>query len=86
MSYQSDMLKVLVENKQKIIIIAAVAVLTIAVGIGFWYWSKSKQEAPSLGDQLFEKTQNPLKGKLPETNPFKEQVNPFDTIYKNPFR
>lgn len=40
----------------------------------------------SLGTQIFEKTQNPLEGKLPETNPLAEvKTNPFKNIYPNPF-
>ena len=76
------------DNKQKIIIIAIVAVLVIVAGIGFWYWSKNKQaqkEASTLGSKIFDKTQNQLEGQVPDTNPFKNQKNPLDTIYKNPF-
>lgn len=75
-------------NKPKIIIIAVAATLVMATGIGFWYWSKSKQAsrgAPTLGGQIFDKTQNQLEGQVPDANPFKDQKNPFDTIYKNPF-
>ncbi len=46
----------------------------------------SSQKAPTLGGTIFEKTRNPLKGKLPEINPFKGQKNPLDVIYKNPFK
>ena len=75
-------------NPKFIIIVIIVIILLAAGGVGFWYWSKNKQaqkEAPTLGSQLFDKTQNPLEGQVPSTNPFKEQKNPFDTIYKNPF-
>ena len=74
-----------------LIIIGAVVVL-VGAGLGFWFWSKSKQapvsqtqEAPTLGSQIFEKTQNTLEGKVPDANPFKNQKNPLDVIYKNPF-
>ena len=89
--YQSGIMKVLVENepnKPKTIIIAIAVVLVIVAGVGFWYWSKSKQsskEAPSLGSEIFDKTQNSLEGQVPDTNPFKDQKNPLDAIYKNPF-
>lgn len=75
------------ENKS-LIIIGVVVIILAAAGIGFWYWSKSRQapkETPTLGSQIFEKTQNPLKGQVPNANPFKKQKNPFDVIYKNPF-
>ena len=40
----------------------------------------------SLGGQIFEQTQNPLKGKLPPTNPFEEtETNPLKNVYQNPF-
>lgn len=87
--------KVIMNNQPKIIIIAVVAILAIAGGIGFWYWSKSKQappahfsqtqEALSLGSEIFDKTQNPLRGQVPDANPFKGQKNPLDAIYQNPF-
>lgn len=73
---------------QLILVIIAGAILVISAGIGFWYWSKSKQVtegALSLGSQIFDKTQNQLQGRVPDANPFKDQKNPFDTIYKNPF-
>ena len=73
----------------RMIILIVVLVAAIAAG-GFWYWSKNKQapssqEAPSLGSEIFDKTQNPLEGQVPDANPFKDQKNPLDTIYKNPF-
>lgn len=40
----------------------------------------------SLGGRIFEQTQNPLKGKLPPTNPFeKAETNPLKDVYQNPF-
>ena len=40
----------------------------------------------SLGGQIFEQTQNPLKGKLPPTNPFeKTETNPLKNVHQNPF-
>lgn len=80
-----------------LIIIGAVVILLVAGGVGFWYWSKGRQapsapEVPTLGSEIFEKTQNPLKGKLPDTNPFDDQPNPFgdktnpiEKAYTNPF-
>ena len=85
--YQLDTMMVLVENKQKIIIIAVVVALVVAAG-GFWYWSKSKQaqeEGSSLGSEIFDRTQSPLEGQVPDANPFKDQKNPLDSLYKNPF-
>ncbi len=74
---------------RKSVIFIVVGILVI-VAAGFWYWSKNRQtpaqQTPTIGGQIFEKTQNPLGGKLPETNPFKEQKNPFDVIYNNPFK
>ena len=81
---QLDTMMVLVENRQKTIIIAVIVVLVIAAG-GFWYWSKSKQAPSSLGSEIFDRTQSPLEGQVPDVNPFKNQKNPLDTIYKNPF-
>ena len=39
-----------------------------------------------LGAEIIDQIQNPLKGKLPPTNPFeKAETNPLEDIYKNPF-
>ena len=39
-----------------------------------------------LGTKLFERTQNPLKDKLPQTNPFVgNETNPLKNVIKNPF-
>ena len=81
---QLDTMMVLVESKQKTIIIAVIVVLVVAAG-GFWYWSKSKQAPSSLGSEIFDKTQNQLEGQVPDANPFKDQKNPLDSLYKNPF-
>lgn len=43
-----------------------------------------KTVTTSLGEQIYNKTQNPLEDKLPETNPF-AKINPFKGVYKNPF-
>lgn len=83
-----DLTKIIVDNKRKIIIIAVLVILVIAAGLGFWYWSKSKRVqkgAPSLGSEIFDKTQNQLQGRVPDTNPFKNQKNPLDGLYQNPF-
>ena len=78
-------MKVIMDNK-KLITVVVIMMLIMACGIGFWYWSKSKQApSSSLGSQIFEKTQNPLEGQVPDTNPFKDQKNPLDAIYQNPF-
>jgi hypothetical protein len=69
-------------------IVGVVIILFVASGLGFWYWSKNKKvqkEAPTLGSEIFDKTQNPLEGQVPDANPFKDQKNPLDSIYQNPF-
>lgn len=81
------------------IIIGVGAVLLVLIGLIFWLWSKKVITVPqkptvmpikiqeTLGEQVFEKSQNPIKDKLPETNPFEnEKVNPLKDIYTNPFK
>ena len=84
-------------GSKSLIIIGVVIILLVAGGVGFWYFrggeipsltpepDGSPEEAPTLGSEIFDKTQNPLEGQVPDTNPFKDQKNPLDTIYKNPF-
>lgn len=95
------------ENKSKTTVTAVIAILAIAAGIGFWY-RQSKKMAPAgsastetftqekvaggLGGNIYEKSQNPISDKLPETNPFGASINPFEkeanplkAQYKNPF-
>lgn len=72
------------------LVIALLAVLALA---GFLVWQRQKSAVPpiqeppkSLGGQIFEQTANPIKEKLPETNPFtKTDTNPLNAVYKNPF-
>lgn len=45
---------------------------------------KFQKQKASLGEQIYEQVQNPISGKIPETNPF-VKVNPFKGVYKNPF-
>ena len=70
------------------LIIGGVVAIVVIASLVFWYWSKNKQapkETPTLGSEIFDKTQNQLQGQVPDANPFKDQKNPLDVIYKNPF-
>lgn len=76
------------------IALVSLIVLLLIAGIVYFLSSKGIIKNPlqksspnsSLGSQIFKKTQNPLEGKLPETNPFAAvQTNPFKNIYPNPF-
>ena len=74
-------------KSKPIILISIVIAVTIAAA-GFWYWSKSEQtqeKTPTLGSEIFDKTQNQLQGQVPDANPFKDQKNSLDAIYQNPF-
>lgn len=80
-------------HKEKLLILAAVLVL--AAGFAYWYFVMREQavvlppieteegaQPASLGEQLLEEAQNPLKGEVPELKPV---VNPVEGLYKNPF-
>ena len=73
-------------------ILAPVIIAVIIVIAGFWYWSKRKTREPvtpgvsnvnviktkdGLGAEAFNKSNNPLSNKLPETNPFNVETNSF---------
>ena len=84
---------------KKIIIIAVVVV--VAAAAVFWLVTKKpsttspsgqkagEQAAPAgvsgVGGQLFEQVQQNPAEKMPETNPFEKQTNPYEGAYTNPF-
>ena len=67
--------------------------LIIVIGVVYFFVSSGKipnplskkSEDPSLGEQIYTQTKNPLEDKIPQTNPF-TKVNPFKGVYKNPFQ
>ncbi len=69
-----------------------IVLILLLVGGAYYLISSGKLSNPlnkntatsSLGGQIYNQTQNPLKDKIPETNPF-GKVNPFKGVYKNPF-
>jgi hypothetical protein len=78
------------------IIVVTIIVVAVSAGVGYWYWRSRKPEQVTptgLGAELFEKGRNPLRGELPEVNPFNAETNPFEEtktnplkdVYKNPF-
>ena len=85
--------------KPKYIVI--VALFLLAFGLVFWKLRADRQNqkpaeftpkkdqtepAASLGAEVYEKTQNPVKDEVPRTNPFKDtSTNPIEQSYKNPF-
>lgn len=77
----------------KTVAIIALVLLLFAGGIYFFITSgkmpnplSKKDDSPSLGEQIYNQTKNPLEDKLPETNPFAVETNPMKTIYPNPFK
>lgn len=84
------------EQKNNMNLIIAVIVIAVLILAGAWWWQKNKkpettspqigeQEPAGLGGQLYESVNNPIEGKVPETNPFKTETNPLKDVYKNPF-
>lgn len=76
------------------IVLVSLIVLLVLVGTVLFFISKGIIKNPlqksspnsSLGSQIFEKTKNPISGKIPETNPLgAAKINPFKNIYPNPF-
>lgn len=75
------------DNKKNIIWVAVI--ILAAAGAAFWYFggkipftTQQEKEAivevkDGLGAEALKKTKNPLSGKLPETNPFQVNTNPF---------
>ncbi len=69
---------------KKFIIILTVIIL-VSVSIFLLGLNKQQSLKPSLGEQIYTKTVNPLEDKLPETNPFSVETNPAKKAYPNPF-
>lgn len=90
------------KSKPIVIAVVIALVIAGGIGFWYWQkkggLGTGRQASPSarelspaeiggsLGGQLFEKTQNPIKDKLPPTNPFeKTETNPLKGVYQNPF-
>jgi len=77
-------------NKKILLIIV---ILAIMVGGAFYFVEKypqitkpSEEEAPkTFGEKIYQIVQNPAE-KIPQTNPFKVNINPFEGLKINPFK
>ena len=76
------------------IVMILIVLITASVGYFFVYKPTVQRETatiqllaaienPDLGSQIFEKTQNPISGELPET--VASVPNPLAGVYQNPF-
>ena len=70
----------------KTLVIILVIILLICGGVYFFISIGKIPKSQSLGEQIYTQTQNPIKVKVPQTNPFKVETNPIKAIYPNPFR
>ncbi|HEY4496629.1 MAG TPA: hypothetical protein VI432_00565 [Candidatus Paceibacterota bacterium] len=73
----------------KLLVYVGVIIVLALSGFFIWQLTISPEEEPvpastGLGTELYEEAQNPLNEKLPETNPFDANANPFEKKY-NPF-
>ena len=78
-------------GNKKILLI--VVILALVVGGVFYFLKKGpsiqlelleKEEAITFGEKIYETIQNPAE-KIPQTNPFKTEINPFEGLKINPF-
>lgn len=76
---------------QKILLI--IVILALAAAGAFYFFKKGpgiqlelleKEKATTFGEQIYEMVQNPAE-KIPQTNPFKAKINPFEGLKINPF-
>ncbi|PIR72925.1 MAG: hypothetical protein COV26_01335 [Candidatus Nealsonbacteria bacterium CG10_big_fil_rev_8_21_14_0_10_36_23] len=73
-------------NKKLLIIL--IVVILVAAGLVYYFWyQKGKKTGLEVTIPTLPKAAvtNPLE-KMPETNPFDKAINPFKTLYKNPFK
>jgi len=87
------------QDKKNLLIIAAVVIVVVAALI-LWFYQTQRTTAPqgpstagappgagepkTLGEEIFEKSQNPVADKLQTVNPA-GRANPLEGVYKNPF-
>ena len=82
-------------SKNNLYISAAVAALVVLGGVALYFMQQKPQEAQrsipeaapqeqGFGGELYEQAQNPA-AKVPETNPFEAETNPFQQAKTNPF-
>lgn len=76
-------------NPKFLIIVGIIIALLVIGGVVFWYFGgkipfTGKEEKGAavevkdgLGAEALKKTNNPLSGELPQTNPFQVNTNPF---------
>lgn len=79
-------------------IAAAIIVIALVAIVVFWHVGKNKtaplpEGQSGIGAKIFDEAQNPVRGELPDTNPFSADTNPFDaptnpfkSEYTNPFK
>jgi len=77
--------------KKKILLI--IIALALVAGGAFYLFQKypeitiellEKEVAKTFGEEIYGKIQNPAE-KIPQTNPFKIKINPFEGLKINPF-
>lgn len=84
-------------QKNSTVKIVIVAAIVIAIGATIWYFGARRTKTPqqpnagisnvsssTLGGTLYEKTNNPIQNKLPNT--VAPMPNPLQNVYKNPFQ
>ena len=71
-----------------------IIIIVVVVALVLFFWLRSDQssqpetdltESNSLGAELLEESQNPIRDKVAETNPFETEANPFGAE-TNPFQ
>ncbi|MCK4474129.1 hypothetical protein KAU40_02605 [Candidatus Parcubacteria bacterium] len=74
-------------------ILLIVVILALVIGGAFYFLKKDsgiqlelmeKEKATTFGENIYEMVQNPAE-KIPQTNPFKAKINPFEGLKINPF-
>jgi len=80
--------------QKKILILLIIVILASVVGGAFYLFRKypeitieplEKEEAKTFGEKIYQMIQNPAE-KIPQTNPFKAKINPFEGLKINPFK
>ncbi len=75
-------------NTKVIVLVAIVIIAVLALGAWYMFGQKAAPapaESQGIGSDIYGQVAPNAAESLPETNPFKQEANPFKDVQTNPF-